>query len=97
MPEYGEINAQVLQDVALRVDRAFEAYFRRLREGQTPGSPRCHGCDRSTSFTYPQVGEHGGARLDTGMVMLSKKSGGSPCDGLAEPGGRWVARLFLLR
>jgi putative transposase len=37
MPEYAEVNAQVLQDVVLRVDRAFEAFFRRIREGQTPG------------------------------------------------------------
>ena len=72
MPEYAEVNAQVLQDVVLRVDRAFEAFFRRSREGQTPGYPRFHGRDRYTSFTYPQVGEHGGARLDNHMLMLSK-------------------------
>jgi putative transposase len=72
MPEYAEVNGQVLQDVVLRVDRAFEAFFRRSREGQTPGYPRFHGRDRYTSFTYPQVGEHGGARLDNGMLMLSK-------------------------
>ena len=64
--------AQVLQDVVLRVDRAFEAFFRRSREGQTPGYPRFHGRDRYNSFTYPQVGEHGGARLDNGFLMLSK-------------------------
>jgi putative transposase len=72
MPEYAEINAQVLQDVVLRVDHAFEAFFRRLREGRTPGYPRFHGCDRYNSFTYPQVGEHGGARLDSGFLVLSK-------------------------
>src|SRR5262245_60959569 len=31
LPEYGEVNAQVLQDVVLRVDRAFQAFFRCLR------------------------------------------------------------------
>jgi putative transposase len=72
MPEYGEVNAQVLQDVVLRVDRAFKAYFQRIREGQTPGYPRFHGRDRYNSFTYPQVGEHGGARLDNGFLALSK-------------------------
>jgi putative transposase len=72
MPEYAEVNAQVLQDVVLRVERAFEAFFRRLREGQTPGYPRFHGRDRYHSFTYPQVGEHGGARLDNGFLVLSK-------------------------
>ena len=33
MPEYGEVNAQVLQDVVLRVDHAFQVFFRRIREG----------------------------------------------------------------
>jgi putative transposase len=72
LPEYGEVNAQVLQDVVLRVDRAFQAFFRRLREEQIPGYPRFHGRDRYCSFTYPQVGEHGGARLDNGFLALSK-------------------------
>jgi putative transposase len=72
MPEYSEVDAQVLQNVVLRVDRAFRAFFRRIREGQTPGYPRFRGRDRYTSFTYPQVGEHGGARLDNGFLVLSK-------------------------
>src|SRR5215831_17580929 len=72
MPEYGEVNAQVLQDVVLRVDRAFQGFFQRIREGQTPGYPRFHGSDRYNSLTYPQVGEHGGARLDNGFLALSK-------------------------
>jgi putative transposase len=37
MPDYAEINAHVVQDVVLRVDRAFQAFFQRMREGQTPG------------------------------------------------------------
>jgi putative transposase len=72
MPEYGEVNAQVLQEVLQRVDRAFQAFFRRIREGQTPGYPRFHGRNRYTSFTYPQVGEHRRARLDNGFLVLSK-------------------------
>src|SRR5215510_9681848 len=46
MPEYAEVNAQVLQDVVLRVDRAFEAFFRRVKNSETPGFPRYHGSDR---------------------------------------------------
>jgi putative transposase len=72
MPEYGEVNAQVLQDVVLRVDHAFQAFFRRVKNGQTPGYPRFHGRDRYNSFTYSQVGDHGGARLDNGFLVLSK-------------------------
>jgi putative transposase len=70
MPEYGEVNSQVLQDVVLRVDRAFQAYFRRVKPGETPGYPRFHGRNRYNSFTYPQVGEHGGAALDGGILSL---------------------------
>jgi putative transposase len=64
-----------LQDVVLRADRAFQAFFQRIREGQTPGYPRFHGRDRSTSFTAPQVGAHGGARLDHGFLLLAKIGG----------------------
>jgi putative transposase len=70
MPEYGEVHSQVLQDVVLRVDRAFEAFFRRIREGQTPGYPRLHGRDRYNSFSYPQFGN--GAQFDNGFLLLSK-------------------------
>jgi putative transposase len=72
VPEYGEVNAQVLQDVVLRVDRAFQAFFRRIRDGRSPGYPRLHGRKRYNSFTYPQVGDHGGARLDGGFLVLSR-------------------------
>ncbi|HEY7093521.1 MAG TPA: transposase, partial [Ktedonobacterales bacterium] len=58
MPEYAEVNSQVLQDVVLRVDRAFQAFFRRVQAGETPGYPRFQGRDRYHSFSYPQVGEH---------------------------------------
>src|SRR5262249_45759010 len=71
-PEYAEINAQVLQDVLLRLDRTFHAFFRRVAAGETLGYPRFQGQGRYNSFTYPQVGEHGGARLDNGFLVLSK-------------------------
>jgi putative transposase len=72
MAEYSEVNSQVLQDVVQRVDRAFQAFFRRMKAGETPGYPRFQGRDRYNSFTYPQVGEHGRARLDNGFLVLSK-------------------------
>ncbi len=69
-PEYAEINAQVLQDVILRVERAYQAFFRRLKDGETPGYPRFQGRNRYHSFTYPQYG--GGVVLDGGVLSLSK-------------------------
>src|SRR5689334_9460840 len=70
MPEYADVHSQVLQDVVLRVDRAFQAFFQRIREGKTPGYPRFHGRDRYNSLTYPQFGN--GATLDNGCLILSK-------------------------
>jgi len=69
-PEYGGIHSHVLQDVLARLDKAFQAFFRRIYEGQTPGYPRFHGRDRYNSFTYKEFGN--GARLDNGFLVLSK-------------------------
>jgi putative transposase len=39
-PAYGDIYSQVLQDVLRRLDKAFAAFFRRLKNGEKPGYPR---------------------------------------------------------
>src|ERR1700745_1950830 len=39
-PEYRDIHSQVLQDVLTRLDRAFQAFFRRVQAGEQPGYPR---------------------------------------------------------
>ncbi|HEX8731126.1 MAG TPA: transposase [Ktedonobacterales bacterium] len=70
LPDYAEVNAQVLQDVILRVERAYQAFFRRVQSGATAGYPRFQGRARYHSFTYPQYG--GGALLDGGALSLSK-------------------------
>jgi putative transposase len=64
------VHSQVLQDVVLRVDRTFKAFFRRVKAGEKPGYPRFKGRDRYTSFTYPQWGN--GASLVGERVLLSK-------------------------
>ncbi len=55
-----------------RLDKAYQAFFQRVAAGEQPGYPRFQGRDRYKSFTYPQVGEHGGARLENGALVLSK-------------------------
>ena len=55
-PEYQDIHSQVLQDVLLRLNRAFEHFFRRIKNGEEPGYPRFQGRNRYNSFTYPQGG-----------------------------------------
>ena len=48
--EYQQIHSQVLQDVLLRLDRAFKAFFRRVVNGEKPGYPRFQGRNRYNSF-----------------------------------------------
>jgi putative transposase len=69
-PEFAEVHAHVLQDVILRLDRAFQAYFRRVKNGETPGYPRFQGKGRFNNFTFPEYGN--GAMLDGGLLSLSK-------------------------
>src|SRR5918911_1692295 len=39
-PDVAEVYAQVLQDALRRVDKTFQAFFRRVKAGQKPGYPR---------------------------------------------------------
>lgn len=56
-PSLLSVHSQVLQNVAVRVDLAFKAFFRRVREhAKDPGYPRFKGRDRYDSFTFPQSG-----------------------------------------
>jgi putative transposase len=68
--EYQSVHSQVLQDVLTRLDRAFQAFFRRVKNGETPGYPRFQGANRYNSCTYKQFGN--GATLDNGFLVLSK-------------------------
>ncbi len=55
-PEYKNIHSQVLQDCLRRLDKAYDAFFRRVKEGGEPGYPRFKGKGRYHSFTYSQAG-----------------------------------------
>jgi len=64
-PELPQVHSQVLQDVSVRVDLAFKAFFRRVKAGETPGFPRVKG-DGYDSFCFPGTGYavvNGGLRL----------------------------------
>lgn len=58
LPEYQTVNAQVLQDVAKRLDRSFKGFFSRVKRGVTAGYPRFRSRDRYDSFTYPQPSQN---------------------------------------
>jgi len=52
-PEYKDIASHVLQDVILRVEKAYKAFFRRVKNGEKPGYPRFKGRNWYDSFCYP--------------------------------------------
>ena len=60
-PELIKIYSQVLQDIVRRLDKAFQNFFRRIKENkngkrQKPGYPRFKGYWRYDSLIYPQSG-----------------------------------------
>ena len=55
LPEYAEVNAAILQDVTGRVDKTFQAFFRRNKVTKTGGFPRFKSSQRFNSFTHPQA------------------------------------------
>src|SRR5437588_5647974 len=76
-PILKQVYSQVLQNVAVRVDLAFKAFFRRCKAGEKPGYPRFRGRDRYDSFTFPQSGfsllsAGKGSRTHDNRVALSK-------------------------
>lgn len=65
-----DAHSQNLQEVCKRVDLAFQAFFRRVKAGETPGYPRFKGRNWYDSFTFPQYGN--GVKLDGEWLFLSK-------------------------
>jgi putative transposase len=69
-PEYEGIHSHILQDVLARLDRTYQAFFRRVRRGEKAGFPRFKGKHRFHSFTLKEYGN--GARIDNGFLVLAK-------------------------
>jgi putative transposase len=80
------INAQSLQVTLKRLDLAFQAFFRRIKLGQTPGFPRFKSKERFSGWGYKTHGDgfrfyegdglkHGKLKLaGVGMVKLRGKA-----------------------
>lgn len=69
-PKFKLVHSMVLQDIVLRVDLAYRAFFRRVKAGEEPGFPRFKGKGRYDSMTYPQY--ENGVSLDGNKLNLSK-------------------------
>lgn len=79
-PEFVELGSHALQQTLRRLDLAFQAFFRRVKAGQTPGFPRFKAAARFSGFCYPdpagwklmQCGQRGGTlRLGSGKEAMS--------------------------
>src|SRR5437588_11690280 len=68
-PSLATVHSQVLQNVGVRIDLAFKAFFRRVRAGEEPGYPRFRGKERYDSFCYPQAPS--GCKLTGDRLTLS--------------------------
>ncbi len=91
-PELSNVHAQVLQNVAVRIDLACKGFFRRGKAGDTPGYPRVRGAGRYDSMTFPQYGN--GCQMTGGVLKLSKVGAvrvvaHRPLEGLPKP---WTIR-----
>jgi len=69
-PSLDIVHSQVLQNVAVRIDLAMKAFFRRCKAGENPGYPRFKGRNRYNSLTFPQVPS--GCSLKDGKLFVSK-------------------------
>ncbi len=69
-PSLSTVYSHVLQNVADRIDKAFQNFFRRVKQGREPGYPRFKGFDRYDSFTYKQAGF--GWKINDNHLELSK-------------------------
>src|ERR1700743_450182 len=56
LPEYKEIHSQVLQSTLKTLKKAFDNFFRRVKQGEKPGFPRFKSWKGNQSITFPQSG-----------------------------------------
>jgi putative transposase len=75
----GLANFSACQDILRRIQKTFDAFFRRVKAGDTPGYPRFKGRDRFDSYTFPRYGD--GCKLrDNGKLY---------CQGIGELKVKW--------
>lgn len=75
LPELRKISEQIancnyssLQQTLRRLDKAFKAFFRRVRAGDKPGYPRFKSFDRFSTINYATLGD--GCQVKAGRLYL---------------------------
>jgi putative transposase len=99
-PEYKNVGSQVLKDVVRRLDKAYQNFFRRVKQGlEAPGFPKFKGRAFFNSFTFPNASgwQHDGKTLTIKNVGKFRLRGGKPLEGTIKtvtvkftPTGKWV-------
>jgi len=67
-PELAAVNYSATQDGLRRLQKAFDAFFRRIKAGEKPGYPRFKGENRYDSITFPSYGD--GIRYQHGRLYV---------------------------
>ena len=73
-PPLAQVHSLVVQDAVRRLQKAMDAFFRRLKAGENPGYPRFRGKGRSDSLTYPQW-DNGVKLTASGKRLILSKIG----------------------
>ena len=109
LPEFVELGSHALQQTLRKLDTAFQAFFRRVKAGQTPGFPRFKATQRFSGFAYPdpagwKLASHGkrGATIRLGNLSIRAR-GKHRFDEAVKPNdltisrknGEWFASVTL--
>ena len=57
-PFWSSVHSDVLQDTLRRLDKAYQAFFRRVKAGEAPGFPRFKGAGRYRSMTFSHLSKN---------------------------------------
>jgi len=68
-PFAAQVHSHILQVTTTDLDKAFQAFFRRVKAGQKPGCPRFRGQGRFNSFGLKELGN--GFKLDGRRLRVS--------------------------
>jgi putative transposase len=96
-PQSKTVHSHVLQVAIEDVDRAFQAFFRRLKAGEEPGYPRFKSCKRWQSLGFKQSGN--GFKVAGRGLKVSGVRWHRPYQGhiktcrLVRKAGRWYVSL----
>jgi len=100
LPEWQAANCSSQQMTLRRLDKAFGAFFRRVKAGQTPGFPRFKSLARFPGFSFKKHGDgwrfSAGEHWKHGTLRISGV-GHIACRGRARQGGRVCASDILHR